>query len=50
MYVETGMDSGDTVDLDFYLSDSGDTTTSLGAKLRKWNVKVTQIKCESGQM
>ena len=50
MYVETGKDDADQVSLDFYLSDTQGSTTTLGAALRKWNVKVTQIACGSPYM
>ena len=45
VYVETGSADSDQVNLDFYLSDTQGSTTTLGAKLRKWNIKVTQIPC-----
>lgn len=45
MYVETGTSATDQVSLDFYMSDTQGSTTTLGAKLRKWNIKVTQISC-----
>jgi len=47
MYIETGTGSSDSVSLEFYLSDTAGSTTTLGSKLRKWNVKVTQIPCET---
>ena len=45
VYVEVGTEDADQVSLDFYLSDTQGSTTTLGTKLRKWNVKVTQIAC-----
>lgn len=45
VYVETGSDDSDQVSLDFYLSDTAGSTTTLGSSLRKWNIKVTQIPC-----
>ena len=45
VYVETGTSATDQVSLDFYMSDTQGSTTTLGAKLRKWNIKVTQISC-----
>lgn len=45
MYVEVGTEDADQVSLDFFMSDTQGSTTTLGNQLRRWNVKVTQIAC-----
>ena len=45
MYVQVGSGDTDQVSLDFFLSDTSGSTTTLGAMLRKWNVRITQIPC-----
>ena len=45
MYVQVGSGATDQVSLDFFLSDTSGSTTTLGAMLRKWNVRITQIPC-----
>lgn len=45
MYVQVGSGATDQVSLDFFLSDTAGSTTSLGARLRKWDVRITQIPC-----
>ena len=47
MYVQVGTGETDQVSLDFFLSDTSGSTTTLGAMLRKWNVRITQIPCGS---
>ena len=47
MYVQVGSGATDQVSLDFFLSDTSGSTTTLGAMLRKWNVRITQIPCGS---
>ena len=47
VYVEFGNAATDSVSLDFFLSDTSGSTTTLGAMLRKWNVRITQIPCGS---